>query len=69
MRLLALEVCAHYYPQIVNFLMLTITYKQWTYIHMLHTTATEHVLVQEPGHGTSVMVVLKMGNTVPNNGY
>ena len=61
--------CRHYYthpPRIVSLLMLAITYIQAMALHV-HTQGrfNNHTVVQDPGHGTSVMGVMKMGNIVP----
>ena len=70
-QLLALEVSADYYthpPGIVSFLMLTITYMQPMAIHMQVQQPYSMWPVQYPGHDTSVMGEIKMGNIVPRVG-
>ena len=74
MQLLVSEVRTDYYtcppPGIVSFVMLTITYIQAVDLH-IHTQVQQPCstyLVQDPGHGTSVMGEMKMRNSVPRTG-
>ena len=75
MQFLAWEVSADYYtrpPGIVSLLILTITYKQSSHIHIYtHRVGSiniQCIALQDPGRDTSAEGVLKIGNIVPRVG-